>query len=99
MHGLKQLIDSPTRVTENTSSLLDHILTNTHDKISQVGVIDAGLSGEIKVAAAARVGREDQKLWYGKLKVLAKTDLGKEPHSLVVPSRLHFTEKDFLESL
>ena len=44
MHGLKQLIDSPTRVTENTSSLLDHILTNTHDKISQVGVIDAGLS-------------------------------------------------------
>ena len=44
MHGLKQLIDSPTRVTENTSSLLDHILTNSHDKISQVGVIDAGLS-------------------------------------------------------
>ena len=62
-------------------------------------IIEAGLSSEIKVAAAARVGREDQKLWYGKLKVLAKTDLGKEPHSLVVPSRLHFTEKDFLESL
>ena len=62
-------------------------------------IIEAGLSSEIKVAAAARVGREDQKLWYGKLKELAKTDLGKEPHSLVVPSRLHFTEKDFLESL
>jgi hypothetical protein len=44
MHGLKQLINSPTRVTENTSSLLDHILTNTYDKISEVGVIDAGLS-------------------------------------------------------
>ena len=62
-------------------------------------IIEAGLSSEIKVAVAARVGREDQKLWYGKLKELAKTDLGKEPHSLVVPSRLHFTEKDFLERL
>ena len=62
-------------------------------------LIEAKLSGEIKVAAAARVGREDQKLWYGKIKDLAKTDLGKEPHSLVVPSRLHFTEKEFLESL
>ena len=62
-------------------------------------IIEAGLSGEIKVAAAARVGREDQKLWYGKLKDLARLDLGKEPHSLVVPSRLHFTEKDFLDNL
>jgi diphthine synthase len=62
-------------------------------------IIEAGLSGEIKVAAAARVGRESQKLWYGKLKELKELDLGKEPHSLVVPSRLHFTEKEFLENL
>jgi diphthine synthase len=62
-------------------------------------IIEAGLSEEIKVAAAARVGRESQKLWYGKLKNLKDLDLGKEPHSLVVPSKLHFTEKEFLESL
>jgi len=62
-------------------------------------IIEAGLSKEIKVAAAARVGRENQKLWYGKLKDLSKSDLGKEPHSLVVPSKLHFTEREFLESL
>jgi len=62
-------------------------------------LIEAKLSGEIKIAAAARVGREDQKLWYGKIKDLTKTDLGKEPHSLVVPSKLHFTEREFLESL
>ena len=30
-------------------------------------LIEAKLSGEIKVAAAARVGREDQRLWYGKI--------------------------------
>jgi len=62
-------------------------------------IIEAGLSEEIKVAAAARVGRESQTLWYGKLKELKELDLGEEPHSLVVPSRLHFTEKEFLESL
>ena len=42
--GLKQLITSPTRITCNTTSLIDHILTNTENKISQSGVIDTGLS-------------------------------------------------------
>ena len=62
-------------------------------------MIEAGIEKNTKVAVAARVGRDDQKLWYGKLKYLANKDIGKEPHSVVVPSKLHFTEKDFLESL
>ena len=62
-------------------------------------MIEAGIPNDTKVAVAARVGREDQELWYGKLKYLANRDLGKEPHSIVVPSRLHFTEKEFLENL
>ena len=62
-------------------------------------MIEAGIPKDTKVAVAARVGREDQELWYGKLKYLANKDLGKEPHSIVVPSKLHFTEKEFLESL
>ena len=62
-------------------------------------LIEAGIEKNTKVAVAARVAREDQELWYGKLKYLANRDIGKEPHSIVVPSKLHFTEKDFLESL
>ena len=62
-------------------------------------MIEAEIPKDTMVAAAARVGREDQKLWYGKLKYLANKDLGKEPHSIVVPSKLHFTEQTFLESL
>ena len=62
-------------------------------------MIEAGIDGKMKVAVAARVGREDQELWYGKLKYLANRDLGKEPHSIVVPAKLHFTEREFLESL
>ena len=42
--GLNQIIKTPTRVTCETSTLIDHILTNSHEKISQSGVIDCGLS-------------------------------------------------------
>jgi len=42
--SLKEIIQEPTRVTSSTSSLLDHILTNSGWKISQKGVIDVGLS-------------------------------------------------------
>ena len=41
---VKQLITSPTRITCNTSSLIDHVLTNAVDKVSQIGVLDTGLS-------------------------------------------------------
>ena len=40
----KQLIKSPTRVTETTSSLLDHIFTNNVNKICYSGVLLTGLS-------------------------------------------------------
>ena len=42
--GLKQLIKQPTRITTNSSSLIDHVLTNTKDKISNSGILDIGLS-------------------------------------------------------
>ena len=44
LHGLKQLITSPTRITNNTSTTLDHILTNSKEKVSDSGVIDVSLS-------------------------------------------------------
>ena len=42
--GLTQIIKEPTRITCDTSTLIDHILINSDDKISQYGVIDIGLS-------------------------------------------------------
>ena len=44
LHGLKQLINSPTRITINTSTTLDHILTNSKEKFTDSGVIDISLS-------------------------------------------------------
>ena len=43
-HSIEQIITRPTRVTDQTATLIEHILTNSLDKISQLGVIDLGLS-------------------------------------------------------
>ena len=42
--SLKQIIRNPTRITCNTSSLLDHILSNSVEKISNSGVINVSIS-------------------------------------------------------
>ena len=44
IYGFKQLINCPTRITCNTSTLIDHILTNAQDNISQPGVINTAIS-------------------------------------------------------
>ena len=43
-YNFTQLIETPTRVTQTTASLIDHIHTNNTDKICQAGVIETGLS-------------------------------------------------------
>ena len=39
-HSLEQVITRPIRVTNQTATLIDHILTNSPDKFSHSGVID-----------------------------------------------------------
>ena len=43
-YTLEQLISVPTRITENTATLIDHVLTNSPHKIIQSGVIEMSLS-------------------------------------------------------
>ena len=57
LKGLKQLITSPTRVTENSSSLLDHVLTNFTDRVSQSGVVDTGFSDHQLIYCTRKVNR------------------------------------------
>ena len=42
--SLIQILRQPTRITCSSSSLIDHIITNAQDKISQSGIIDLGIS-------------------------------------------------------
>ena len=56
-HSLKQLITCPTRVTCNTSTLIDHILTNSTEKIFQSGIIDSGISGHLLIFCSRKAKR------------------------------------------
>ena len=55
--SLKQLITCPTRVTCNTPSLIDHILTNSTEKIFQSGIIDCGMSDHQLIFCTRKVKR------------------------------------------
>ena len=41
---MTQLIADPTRITANTSSVLDHVIVNKTDKVIDSGVLDLSLS-------------------------------------------------------
>ncbi len=47
----------------------------------------------------SRVGHEDEKITYGKIKDLEKARLGKPPFTVIVPAKLHPVEAEYLESL
>ena len=55
MHGLKQLIKSPTRVTCSTSILIDNILACFFARISQKGAIDVRVSGHQLILCARKI--------------------------------------------
>ena len=57
MHGLKQLIQSPTLVTCSTSTLIDHILTSAPSRVSQKGVINASVSHHQLISCTRKISR------------------------------------------
>ena len=56
--SLIQLIESPTRITSTSSSLIDHILTNAIDKISNSGIINIGVSDHQLIFFTRKLNRE-----------------------------------------
>ena len=81
--GLTQLIDEPTRKTDTTESLLDHILVNTPDKISQSGVIEKAISDHDMFFCT----RKHQKIKTG------------QHNSIKIRSMKNYTKESFLEKL
>ncbi len=51
------------------------------------------------VIVACRIAREDQKVHVGRVADLIATDFGAPPYSVIVPSKLHFTEEEALDVL
>ena len=55
------MIHCPTRITNNTSTLIDHILTNTQENISQSGVIDTATSDHSLIYFTRKIPKEEYK--------------------------------------
>ena len=52
-----QKIKSPTRITCNSTSLVDHILTSLPDRVSREGVINVGLSDHQLTYCTRKISR------------------------------------------
>ena len=57
MHGLKQLIQSPTHVTCSTSTLIDHTLTSAPSRVSQKVAIIVGVSDHQLIFCTREISR------------------------------------------
>ena len=55
LYQLSQLINEPTWVTMTTSSLIDHVVINTPEKISHSGVVHTGISDNSLVYAIRKI--------------------------------------------
>ena len=47
--NLKQLINIPTRITDTTATILDHIITNSSGKLYNFGVLDCSISDHLPI--------------------------------------------------
>ena len=61
LNDLTQLIKNPTRVTENSTTLIDHIYTNRPDLYPVHGSCDPGLSDHYLIYASRRRAKEKRK--------------------------------------
>ena len=57
MHGLKQLIQSPSHVTCSTSTLIDHILTSPPSRVSQKGLINVDVSDHQLIFCTRKISK------------------------------------------
>ena len=56
--GCEQVIAEPTRVTPTSSSIIDHIVTNTRDYVGESGVLPVGLSDHFFTFCTRRLSKE-----------------------------------------
>ena len=61
-HGLIQHVDKPTRVTNCTSFLIDHVYSNFSDNIKYIDVPKIGLSGHYPIFLTRKIGRQEPRI-------------------------------------
>ena len=93
LHGLKQIIESFTRITEKTSTLIDHILTNATENVSQYGVLEIALSDHYAIYCTRKVLKQKYHkhnyITIRSLKKLLKNPFIRKIRSSPIPRLLH----------
>jgi len=56
--NFKQLINVPTRVTQTSSTLIDHLISNSEDRVSQSGVLQLGLGDHFLIHFTRKIVRQ-----------------------------------------
>lgn len=59
----------------------------------------SSLEGAKSAVVLSRLGHDDEKISYGKIGELKKSDLGRPPFTVIVPATLHPVEQEYLEML
>ena len=93
--GLKQLIKHPTRITCHTSTLIDHIITNCEEKVTQSGVIDTSLSDHQLIFCTGKIKRvktnNHKQISFRSLKNYSMKNFGRELKNIAFPNYEKFS--------
>ena len=79
-YSLKQFIREPTRITCDSSSLIDHILSNAVEKVSASGLIDIGISDHQLIFCTRKILRTKNNFHQ---KILGRSFKNYEPQKFV----------------
>ena len=88
--GLKQLIKHPTRTTCHTSTLIDHIITNCEEKVTQSGVINTSLSDHQLIFCNRKIKRvktnNHKQISFHSLKIYLMENFEQELRNIAFPN-------------
>ena len=94
--GSKQLIKHPTRITCHTSTLIDHIITNCEEKVTQSGVINTSLSDHQLIFWTGKIKRvktnNHKRISFRSLKNYSMENFEQELKNIAFPNYGKFSE-------
>ena len=94
--GLQQLIKHPTRITCHTSTLIDHIITNCEEKVTQSGVINTSLSDHQLIFCTKKIKRvktnNHKQISFRSLKNYSMENFEQESKNIVLPNYEKFSD-------
>ena len=83
LFNLKLLINTPTRITPNSSTIIDHILCNSSENVIQSGTIPVGLSDNLLTYVTRKASR----------------GVFNSHNTIRIRSLKNYSENDFLQQL